>query len=85
MNKIVVKLNYEGVRQLLRSPEMKAVILSHAQNMVSSLGDGYEAKTWYGSKDGRVRAFVGTTTNKSFQKNLEENTLLKAAGGQQND
>ena len=79
--KVIVQLNREGVGQLLRCPAMKAVIEGQAQAMANNLGEGYGARTWYSSKDRRVTAFVGTMTDKAFQKNLEENTVLKAVGG----
>ena len=83
--KIVVKLNREGVAELLRSPEMKAVIESQAQQLSDNLGEGYGYRAWYSSKDRRITAFVGTMTDEAFQKNLEENTVLKAVGGAHDD
>lgn len=83
--KATVKLNYEGIGYLLKCPEMRAIIEGHAQSMADNLGEGYGHRIWYSSKDGRVTAFVGTLTDKAFQKNMEENTVLKAVGGGQND
>ena len=84
MYKIKVELNHEGVNMLLRSKEMRAVIQNHAKSMAQRLGDGYGYRIWYGTKDGRVRAFVGTLNKRAFQQNLEDNTILKAVG-EQND
>ena len=84
MFKIKVELNTAGVNELLRSSGMRAVIQNHAKSMAQRLGDGYGYRIWYGSKDGRVRAFVGTQSKKAFQENLEDNTIMKAVG-EQND
>lgn len=78
MSDTKIVLNYAGIGQLLRSAEMRAVIEGHAQNMVNSLGDGYKYDIAYGSKDGRVRAFVKAESNKAKKENLEDNTILKA-------
>jgi len=80
--KIVVKLIPEGVRQLLRCDELKAVINGHAQNMVNSLGSGYSFNNAYGSKDGRVRAFIHCDSDDAIKENLENNTLLTAVGNE---
>ncbi len=79
MNKLV--LNSAGVNELLRSEGLRTAIEGHAAELVESLGDGYEYEIVYGAKDGRVRAFVKTASQKAVQDNLENNTMLKTAGG----
>lgn len=79
MAKIKFKLNYQGVRELLKSEEMMAVCKSYADKAVSSLGDGYEASTYTGKS--RVNASVIATTYKARKENSENNTILKAVGG----
>lgn len=81
MSEVKIVLNSAGVNELLRSEEMRAIIESYAADMAESLGEGYGYETAYGSKDGRVRAFVKTLSDAAAQKNLEDNTMLKAMGG----
>jgi len=66
-------LNYQGVRSLLHSSEMREVLLGYGKAIANRAGDGYEAK----NMPTRVIA-VSTTTDKSRKDNLKNNTLLKA-------
>ena len=69
MSKIRVVLNREGVRQLLRSPEMQAVIDGHAQNMAAKSG-------------GEVESYVAQTRAVSIVRGDDgNNSALKAMGG----
>ena len=74
MAKLKFELNRAGVRNLLRSSEMRGVVESHAGAMRSRAGDGYTVR--YGRN--RVVAFVETGREESAQDNLDNNTLLKA-------
>ena len=76
MSKLKVTLNHEGVRQMLRSEEMAAILSERAQNAVSSLGEGYEATTYTG--ENRVNAGIRPTTYKAYKETLENNTIIKA-------
>lgn len=69
------KLNYQGVRSLLHSHEMREVLLGYGQAIAKRAGDGYEAK----NMATRVIA-VSTATDKARKDNLKNNTLLKATG-----
>ena len=74
MGKLKVVLNSAGVRGLLRSAEMKAVVEARAAEIKSRAGDGYEvyiAQT-------RAVAIVGAATNAAENDNLKNNTMLKA-------
>lgn len=71
-----IELNSDGVRDLLRSPEMLAICEEQAQKAVARLGDGYEVNSYTGS--GRVNASVVAVTEEAIRENSRENTVLKA-------
>lgn len=71
-----VELNHDGVKELLRSPEMLAICEEHAQKAVQKLGEGYEVTTHTGA--GRVNASVVATTREAIRENSTNNTVLKA-------
>ena len=73
---IRVELNSEGVRELLRSPEMAAICQAQAKAIAGRAGDGYSVSTYTGAN--RVNASVITETPEAMQDNLKNNTLLKA-------
>jgi hypothetical protein len=79
MGNLEVKLNTEGVRQLLRSEEMKSICAEQAANILSRVGSGYEMDTYTGQN--RVNAMVKTSTPRAMYDNLHNNTLLKAVKG----
>ena len=58
MSKLRVELNSAGVRELLRSPELRALVEKHARAARQRAGDGYEVYT----AQTRVVALVGTAT-----------------------
>ena len=71
-----IELNSEGVRELLRSPEMAAICQAHAQAIAGRAGNGYTVTTYTGVS--RVNASVMTETVEAMRDNLKNNTLLKA-------
>lgn len=77
MSKIQVKLNYAGVRELLKSAEMRAVLDGYANGVMRQLDDGYEIE--HRITDRAVVA-VGAVTAKARVQNSRDNTLLKALG-----
>lgn len=77
MSKIQVKLNYKGVRELLKSSEMKSVLDGYADRVMKQLGDGYEVER---RTTDRAVVAVGATTAKARVDNSRNNTLLKALG-----
>lgn len=79
MAKVKFELNRNGVRELLKSPEMMAVCQGYANRALGSLGDGYEVSTMTGRN--RVNAEVRAETFAARKENLENNTILKALGG----
>lgn len=74
MSKLKIVLNSAGVRELLRSPEMKAIVEKRAAEIKSRAGDGYEVYT----AQTRVVATVGAATTAAEKDNLKNNTMLKA-------
>ena len=74
MSKLRVELNSAGVRELLRSPELRAIVEKQARAARQRAGDGYEGYT----AQTRVVALVGTATGAAEADNLKNNTLLKA-------
>ncbi len=78
-NRVKFQLNSEGVRQLLSSPEMKAVCKEYADRAASSLGSGYEVTTHTGRK--RVNAEVAAVSYRAKKENSENNSILKALRG----
>ena len=76
MDKVRIELNSEGVRELLRSPEMAAICREHAKAIADRAGEGYIVTTYTGAS--RVNASVITETPEAMRENLKNNTLLKA-------
>lgn len=76
---VKIELNSEGVRDLLRSPEMLTVCEEHAKEAVSRLGDGYEVSSYTGRN--RVNASVVAVTREAIAENSADNTVLKAVFG----
>ena len=76
MAKVEIKLNTSGVRELLRSSEMKAECEKHANEAVGKLGPGYTVSTHTGKN--RVNASIFAETYEAKRDNMENNSILKA-------
>lgn len=76
MSKVKVELNTKGVRQLLKSHEMKNIVGDIAQNIANGAGEGYESDIKYMGT--RVIASAYTATEKAMKDNKKNNTLRKA-------
>lgn len=76
MSNFRFKLNRAGVRELLKSKPMQEIVVGHAKNAQSRLGDGYKTDTHVGKN--RVNASVWTGTKEAVEDNSENNSLLKA-------
>ncbi|WP_029171113.1 hypothetical protein [Streptococcus suis] len=76
MSKMRFKLNRAGVRELLKSPEMQAVLTDKANGIRNRAGDGYESNVYVGTT--RANAMVYTDTIQAIRDNLKNNTLSKA-------
>lgn len=75
MSKISIELNSEGVRELLRSPEMLEICEELAQEIANSYGSNAEVNGYVGRN--RVNASVVADSEPA----LEGNALLIATGG----
>ncbi len=80
MSNVKFELNREGVRELLKSPEMMAICKEYADNAVSQLGDGYSVTTHTGKS--RVNASVHADSFKARKDNLDNNSIIKAVYSQ---
>lgn len=74
MSKVRFELDRTGVRALMRSPEMQAVLKARADTVKDRCGDGYEAYV----AQTRAVAVVETATPQAVDDNSAHNTLLKA-------
>lgn len=79
MASVQIKLNNEGIKELLKSPEVEAEVKKYADKAVASLGSGYESSSYVGKT--RVNASVMAVDYKAKKENLENNTILKAVTG----
>lgn len=77
MSKIV--LNSKGIRDLLKSHEVKECITEEAEKIKGRCGNGYATDTKYMST--RVISSVFTETEDALQDNYDHNSLLKAMNG----
>lgn len=71
---VIFELDRAGVRALMQSSEMQAVLISYAKQVSDNAGEGYEPYV------GRNRANVSvrTATAAAARDNFEHNTLLKS-------
>lgn len=76
MAKVEIKLNSEGVRELLRSNNMKAICEERANNALKNLGSGYSVNSFTGKN--RVNAEISADTFEAKKENMESNSILKA-------
>ena len=79
MSRVRFKLNRQGVRELMRSPEAMSVVTDQANQIQSRCGEGYEVTTMVGKT--RAIASVFAATVEARRDNYYNNTLLKARGG----
>lgn len=78
MAKVVVKLNKQGIGEVLKSQWAADCCTEVANQVAQRAGDGYEVRQHV--SDQRVIVNVYADTNEARQDNLENNTLLKALG-----
>lgn len=79
MADVEFELNENGVRELLKSPEMMAICKSYADNAMAMLGDGYEVSTYSGQT--RVNAEIAAVSRDAREENSASNSILKALRG----
>ena len=76
MSKVKFVLNRAGVRQLMQSEEMQAILNEKSSNALNQLGDGYKSDIYIGKNRGN--AMVWADSIKAKRENLKHNTILKA-------
>ena len=76
MSNYQFELNRDGVRQIMQSAEMKAVLDETAQHIASSAEGEYKVDTITGRT--RANAEVSCASAQTYYDNLKNNTLLKA-------
>lgn len=74
-----VELNKEGVKELLQSEEMVALLSEKAANAVSRLGRGYSYDTMVGKT--RANADVHALSKKARRDAIDNSTIVKAVFG----
>ncbi len=79
MGNLRIELNHAGIRDMLRSPEARAVCEKYAKAAQTRLGDDHVASSYTGSS--RVNASVYAVSEKAKRANMKENTILKAMRG----
>lgn len=76
MSKWKVTLNRAGVKQLMQSEEMQALLTSKASAIRNRCGPGYEQDIFVGKN--RANAKISAETAEARKDNSENNTILKA-------
>lgn len=76
MARMKFKLNRAGVRELLKSPEMQAVLTDKANGIRNRAGTGSESDIFVGKT--RANAMVYADSYQAKRDNKKHNTLLKA-------
>ena len=71
-----LELNSQGIRELLRSEEMKQTCKDYTDKAADSLGDGYESEGYTGKN--RVNARLNAVTWKAVNGNKKDNRMIKA-------
>jgi len=71
-----IELNSQGVRDLLRSPEIRGDLERRAGAIARTAGPGFVADSTVGPN--RARASVGTTDIESMRAEAEDRTLTRA-------
>ena len=80
MSNVKFKLDLKGLNALMKGSEMAAVLTDAANRIASAAGEGYEVEEAHPLTFAGI-ASVRANTYDSYYDTLENNTLLKAAGG----
>lgn len=78
MSNFRFELNEAGVRELLKSSEMQAIVGEYGEQVRNIAGDGYEVVNAVGSS--RATSKVHPATAKAYYSNRKHKTLQKALG-----
>lgn len=81
--KFVFELDREGVRQLLKSDEIRSEISKRTDEVLKAAGDGYKSDIKTGSH--RIYGNVSVANVRTWHKELKYNTLQKALNAAKHD
>lgn len=76
--KVEIELNDAGFIALLNGPEVRKAVEAEASRIARTAGSGYSHEIGKGKK--RLIGKAYTATKEAKEDNMENNTLLKAAG-----
>ena len=79
MSRGIFKLDRTGVRNLMKSDDMQAVVKEYADEALGRLGSGYAVDVKKGKN--RVNAAIYPASGKAKHDNYAHNTILKAVFG----
>ncbi len=71
-----LELNSKGIREMLRSEEMKQICKEYTDSAAEALGEGYESEGYTGRN--RVNAELIAVTHKAVSDNKRDNRMIKA-------
>ena len=77
--KVTFELNEKGVSELLKGPEMQALLANLGRRKASQAGDGYKSDVHVYQKRAVAQIYPGD--RESGLDNYENNTLLKIING----
>lgn len=80
MAKVDIELNSAGIKALLKGAETEKMLSEKASQIARRAGSGYGSDTKQMS--GRVIASAFAETQDARAENMDDNTLLKALGGE---
>lgn len=75
MSKVRIELNSPGIREMLRSDEMQALLGEKAAEIAGRCGAGYESDIYL--TGGRAVASVYAESKEAVKDNLDNNTILR--------
>ena len=75
LSNLTIELNSAGIREMLRSAEMQALLGEKATEIAGRGGEGYESDTYL--TPGRAVASVFTATPEAAADNAKNNTILR--------
>ncbi len=76
MSKVKIELNSAGIREMLRSEEMQALLGERAEEIAGRCGAGYSSDTYL--TGGRAVASAFAESSEAIRDNLDNNTLLRS-------
>lgn len=78
MSKVEVEINYNGLLELFKTPEIQDACVSVADQVAGKAGKDYNVSKWKGPH--RAGATVWCDSAEAIRDNYDNNTLLKALG-----